>query len=81
VKTRADAGGHSASEPRLLEIYKASLANLKRALQEMDILWVYDNSDIDASHPLLVEARDGEIRFLAQNPPAWLREAIDLRAG
>ena len=78
VKTRADAGGHSASEARLLEIYKASLANFKRAVQEMDTLWVYDNTDIDASHPLVLEARKGEIRFLAENPPAWLKEALDL---
>ena len=81
VKTRADAGGHSAPEARLLEIYKASLANLKRAVQEIDILWVYDNTDIDASHPPVLEARQSEIRFLAENPPKWLKEALNLRAG
>ena len=36
VKQRADAGGHSASEATLRRIYNASLANLPRALAEMD---------------------------------------------
>jgi predicted ABC-type ATPase len=40
VKARADAGGHSASETTLRRIYEASLRNLRRAVPEMDILWV-----------------------------------------
>ena len=32
----------------------------------MDILWVYDNTSIDASHTLILEARNGEICFLAE---------------
>ena len=79
VKARADAGGHSASGKTLRRIYEASLRNLRRAVQDMDILWVYDNSPIDASHPLLLEARDGQIRFLVDNPPQWLTECLDLR--
>ena len=78
VKTRADAGGHSASETTLRRIYEASLANLRRAVQEMDILWVYDNTAIDASHPMVLEARNGEIRLLTDDPPHWLTEALDL---
>src|SRR5580658_36834 len=70
VKARADAGGHSASETTLRRIYEASLRNLRRAVLEMDTLWVYDNSSIDASHPLVLEARTGEICFLADDAPA-----------
>ena len=66
VKARADAGGHSASEVTLRRIYDASLVNLRRAVQELDTVWVYDNTDIDASHPLVLEARGGEIHFVAQ---------------
>src|SRR6266508_784964 len=39
VKARADAGGHSASETTLLETYRSSLANLPKAIAEMDDLW------------------------------------------
>ena len=78
VKARADAGGHSGSEPTLRWIYNASLRNLRRAVQELDVVWVYDNTAIDASHPLVLEARNGEIRFLIDNPPYWLLKSLDL---
>lgn len=78
VKARADAGGHSALETTLRRIYDASLMNLRRAMQELDVVRVHDNTDIDASHPLVLEARNGEIRFLIGNPPRWLRETLDL---
>jgi predicted ABC-type ATPase len=78
VKARADAGGHSASETTLRRIYEASLRNLRRAVLEMDILWVYDNTSIDASHPVVLEASDGEICFLADDAPAWVTATLDL---
>ncbi len=78
VKARADAGGHSASEATLRRIYEASLRNLRRAVQELDVVWVYDNTDIGASHPLVLEARDGEIHFLVHNPPRWLSAALEI---
>lgn len=40
VKARADTGGHSASEATLRRIYEASLMNLRRAAQELDVVWV-----------------------------------------
>ena len=78
VKARADAGGHSASETTLRRIYDASLRNLRRAIQELDLVWVYDNTELDASHPLVLETRNGEIQFLADDPPGWLNKALDL---
>ena len=77
VKARADAGGHSAPESVLRKVYDASLKNLRRAVQEMDIVRVYDNTNIDVSHPLVLESHRGEIRFLANPAPAWLLEALD----
>lgn len=78
VKARADAGGHSGSETTLRRIYDASLRNLRRAIQELDLVWVYDNTELDASHPLVLETRNGEIQFLADDPPSWLNKALDL---
>ena len=77
VTGRAYAGGHSASEPTLRRIYDSSLNDLRRAVEEIDMVWVYDNTDIDASHPLVLEARHGEIYFVADNPPEWLNSALD----
>lgn len=78
IKARADAGGHSASETTLRRIYHASLNNLRRAVQELDIVRVYDNTALDASHRLVLEARNGEICFEADDPPRWLREGLSL---
>ena len=36
------------------------------------------DSGVDASHPLVLEARDGEIHFVADRPPDWLKAALDL---
>ncbi len=78
VKARADAQGHSASEAALKLTYEASLNNVKRAVQEVDELWVYDNTAIDASHPVVLQAHGGEIHFLAADVPAWLMRALGL---
>ena len=76
VKARSDAGGHSASEATLRRIYQASLANLRRAVRETDKLLIYDNTPLDASHPLILEAESGIIRHVTANPPAWLLTAL-----
>ncbi|HTA47464.1 MAG TPA: AAA family ATPase [Bryobacteraceae bacterium] len=78
VQARADAGGHSASERTMRRIYEASLGNLPRAVREMDMLWIYDNTPIGANHPLVLQAQNGEIQFLKEPPPSWLRAALEL---
>jgi len=72
VMARADAGGHSASETVLRRIHDASLSNLPRAVEEMDELWVYDNSSLGGPPQLVMEAKAGGIAFLEDPPPAWL---------
>jgi hypothetical protein len=44
----------------------------------MDILRVYDNTNIDVSHPFVLESNGGEIHFVADPPPPWLMEALDM---
>jgi predicted ABC-type ATPase len=61
VKARADAGGHSASEATLRRIHNASLDNLRRALQDMDELWVYDNSKAGGPPHLVREIRGNRL--------------------
>ena len=77
VKVRADAGGHSASETTLRATYEASLANLPKAIAEMDDLWVYDNSPVGGPPRLVLESEKGAVRFLVDHPPDWLVTALD----
>ncbi len=76
VKTRADAGGHSASEAILRRIHDASLGNLPRAVEDMDQLWIYDNSRFGGPPKLVMETKAGKIVFLEDPPPAWLARAF-----
>jgi predicted ABC-type ATPase len=77
VKARADAGGHSASEATLREIYLRSLAHLPKAIDSMDDLWAYDNSAVGGPPRLVLESEKGIIRFLADDRPGWLAK-LDL---
>lgn len=77
VKARADAGGHSAPEATLLSAHRSSLANLPRAVVEMDDLWVYDNSPVGGPPRLILESEKGAIRFLCDDPPDWLAPAME----
>jgi predicted ABC-type ATPase len=74
VAARADAGGHSASPQRLREIHAASLHNLCTAIREFDVVRVYDNSSL-APVPVM-RTLGGQVTYLAETPPKWLREAL-----
>ena len=80
VKGRAFAGGHSASDSMLRRIYESSLGKLTLAVNEVDELQVYDNSELEAEPRLVMESRDGQIVFLADNPPHWLTEEFGWQA-
>ena len=76
VKARADAGGHSASEPTLRRIYDASIANLPRAIREMYLFLVFDNSAPGRKPTLVLESHNGEVQFVADDAPPWLLAAL-----
>lgn len=76
VKTRADAGGHGASESTLRRIHSSSLNNLPRAAEEADHLWVYDNSLIGGPPRFVLEANSGRIVYVDDPPPQWLIDAF-----
>jgi len=78
VKTRADAGGHSAPEEILLAIHRASLKNLLRAIDVADEIWIYDNSTFGGPPTLVAQAKQGTIAYLADNLPAWLVLSLGL---
>lgn len=72
VKSRSDKGGHSASERVLRAIHKASLLNLARAIAEIDLVRVYDNSTFGKSPELVLETNGGRVITEGRPAPAWL---------
>ena len=76
VKERAFAGGHSAPAPLLESIYRSSLANLPRAIREMDLISIYDNSNWGLAPTILLQAESGEVVYRADEIPDWLTQAL-----
>lgn len=76
VMSRSDAGGHSASETTLRRIFDSSMANLRQAIQQMDLLEVYDNSAPGGPPDRVLESRNGEVLFVADDAPPWLLAAL-----
>jgi predicted ABC-type ATPase len=76
IKMRADRRGHSAPASVLSGIYNASIENLARAIREMDFIHVYDNSAWGAPPKVLLQADSGETIYQAEDPPAWLMNAL-----
>ena len=70
VKMRADRGGHSAPEPLLLAIWESSLANLPRAIREMDLFYLYENGLWGKPPDILLQAEQGHIVYRAGTHPA-----------
>jgi predicted ABC-type ATPase len=76
IKMRADMGGHSASDSVLRRIYQSSIANLGRAIREMDFVTVDDNSRWGTTPAVMLQAERGEIVYRAGQLPAWLAKAL-----
>ena len=80
VKRRAVRGGHSASETTLRRIHASSFANLPIALNfeesGIEIVRIFDNSEIESRPILVLAARRGRIVWLRDLFPDWLREAL-----
>lgn len=78
VAARRQAGGHAADIGQLVEIYRASHANLARALREFDRVQVYDNSEFDMTRPLrpVLETEATQVAFVTSQPPQWLCDAL-----
>jgi len=73
VASRVSAGGHDVPSEKLEGRYTRSLENLKRAIQVLPRVLVYDNSSRKTPHRFVAEFRKGEpYRISEQDPPHWL---------
>lgn len=73
VAMRVSQGGHDVPEGKLKERYPRIMANLKRALQEILNVWVYDHSDLDAGYQLVASKVGGRGTGLHEPTPKWLQ--------
>ncbi len=76
VANRAERGGHAATPGRLHEIREASRKNFPDAVREFDRVRAYDNSRWAERPSLVFEARNGQLHYVEDEPPSWLKEAF-----
>lgn len=76
VAARAERGGHSAPPAVIEDIYLKSVANLPRALHEVNSVEVLDNTRLERGAELLLRTRNGEVEHLHPQPPEWLKRAL-----
>jgi predicted ABC-type ATPase len=84
VANRVEGGGHGVSAEVLRTTYSASMRNLSRAVEEFDVVQVYDNgreahlqdAQEDIVPQLVLEAQRGEITYVRPGPPRWLSAAL-----
>ena len=76
VRIRTDAGGHSAPDWKLREIYQSSTANLPAAIRTFSTVDVVDNTRLNDLQVKL-SAQDGQIIYLAEQIPAWLERSLE----
>ena len=73
VAMRVTQGGHDVPPEKLVGRFPRTLANLRRALQSLEEVWVFDHSDL--AHPFrrVAVIRRGQPAFLAEEQPEWFQ--------
>jgi predicted ABC-type ATPase len=76
ITERSYRGGHSASEKLVAEIYEKSTKNLFTALDfgesGIEVVRIYDNSEVGADVRQVLSLRRGRPRSIAPEIPTWL---------
>lgn len=77
VAMRVTQGGHDVPTEKLETRYPRILANLKRALEILPQVLVYDQSDLRNPFRKVAEFENGRQVFLATPLPAWLKDILE----
>jgi predicted ABC-type ATPase len=72
VAGRVAAGGHDVPTDKIIQRYPRTLENLKRAIQTLPDVWIYDNSSYTTPYQLLAVTSDGTCTQRSNNTlPDW----------
>lgn len=72
VALRVAQGGHDVPDDKLAARYPRTLSNLARAIQRLQFVRIFDNSDLDNPFALVAEFTRGVATRLVEPVPAWL---------
>jgi predicted ABC-type ATPase len=72
VAMRVLQGGHDVPPEKVITRYPRSLANLRRAIATLKLVWVCDNSDLANPFRKVAEFQDGNMAAQFPPLPQWL---------
>jgi len=72
VAMRVSQGGHDVPVEELATRFPRTLANLKKALQVLPLVRVFDNEDLNCPFKCVAVFETGKASFLVKPPPLWL---------
>ena len=73
VAMRVLQGGHGVPSNKLIERFPRTMNNLRRALDELPNVWVYDHSDLNEGYRLVAKKENGQLIKLIDPTPEWFR--------
>lgn len=73
VAMRSSRGGHDVPTEKLVQRFPRTMNNLKRALNVLSNVWVYDHTDLDRGYRLIAKVEDGKGIELYKPVPDWFR--------
>ncbi len=75
VAIRVSQGGHDVPTDKIQQRYARTMANLRRALEGLQFVWVFDNSSLRTPYRLIAEMTEGNLRTY-EPVPQWFRSLL-----
>ncbi len=72
VAMRVSQGGHDIPSEKLRDRYPRTLENLRRAIQELPHVYVFDNEDLQTPYRKVAVFKNGDAAYTSDPLPAWL---------
>lgn len=76
INARVLSGGHNIPIQDILRRYNKSLANLSKAIELSDHVYIFDNSSLNRKKRLVINHQ--KINYIAANIPQWLQVALNV---
>jgi len=77
VAMRVSQGGHDVPRKKLRSRFPRTLSNLVRATRELNLVVVFDNSDLDTPFRQVAVFKSGKLASSHPPIPAWLKPALE----
>jgi predicted ABC-type ATPase len=76
VAMRVSQGGHDVPSDKLNARFPRTMSNLKRAIQELPCVIIFDNDDLRTPYRLTAAFQNGGPTLLAKPVPTWLQPVL-----